>query len=174
MATAVLPSQDYLKFRSTPKVGRNAIPSPTRTVRRKRRYPAVKDNGDTSPPVVKFPSRSLVMEKVTILKRGEDLKSSPFREQRSDGGDAMKAAGRNEDEDSMLCSTDRLGPEPEMVPTQVRLTVRDSSGCGDSLYAGAAFFSSPSPSSLPLPAFFSRKNNDVATKDLRRLLRLEL
>ncbi|KAL3508015.1 hypothetical protein ACH5RR_033397 [Cinchona calisaya] len=62
----------------------------------------------------------------------------------------------------------------------------------DDLYAGSAFFSSPSPSSLPFPSFFNVNNNhrlprhhhhhlatnkvnshDSATRDLRRLLRLD-
>lgn len=67
----------------------------------------------------------------------------------------------------------------------------------DDVYAGSAFFVSPSPSSLPLPSFFNINNNnsnsnnngvnisnhstvmsneefhDSATRDLRRLLRLE-
>lgn len=55
----------------------------------------------------------------------------------------------------------------------------------DDVYAGSAFFVSPSPSSLPLPSFFntstntntnnsgSNMDNDSATRDLRRLLRLD-
>ncbi|XP_019173805.1 PREDICTED: uncharacterized protein LOC109169377 [Ipomoea nil] len=46
-------------------------------------------------------------------------------------------------------------------------------------YAGSACDSSPPPSSLPVPGFFKKKtilveNNDYATCDLRRLLRLDL
>ncbi|KAL3634610.1 hypothetical protein CASFOL_021664 [Castilleja foliolosa] len=42
------------------------------------------------------------------------------------------------------------------------------------IYAGSAFSMSPSPRSVPLPSFFSKKeSNDGATRDLRRLLRLE-
>ncbi|KAL6012067.1 hypothetical protein ACLOJK_002542 [Asimina triloba] len=183
MATAVLPpSHDCLKIRSVPKMSRNTCSNSSRTVRRKRRYPAPKDASDSTPTVVKLPSHPLVMENVTILKRGQDLKSLSLKGGRSGGrDDAARAAagnalvGRIEDEDSLLCSTGRLGPEPELVPRKARLTdVRSVSGaCRDSLYAGAAFFSSPSPSSLPFPAFFAKKNNDLATKDLRRLLRIE-
>jgi hypothetical protein len=55
-------------------------------------------------------------------------------------------------------------------------------GDSSSLYAGSAFAVSPSPESLPLPSFFnisSIKNRcddefeDSASRDLRRLLRLE-
>ncbi|GAA0150370.1 hypothetical protein LIER_09325 [Lithospermum erythrorhizon] len=45
------------------------------------------------------------------------------------------------------------------------------------IYAGSAFSVSPSPSSLPLPTFFKKQElkpfDDSATRDLRRLLRLE-
>ncbi|XP_014507129.1 uncharacterized protein LOC106766869 [Vigna radiata var. radiata] len=45
------------------------------------------------------------------------------------------------------------------------------------VYAGSAFAMSPSPNALPLPSFTTKKNSaafdDSATRDLRRLLRLE-
>ncbi|RDY04529.1 hypothetical protein CR513_11747, partial [Mucuna pruriens] len=46
------------------------------------------------------------------------------------------------------------------------------------VYAGSAFAVSPSPSALPLPSFSTKKQasatvDDSATRDLRRLLRLE-
>ncbi|KAK7387839.1 hypothetical protein VNO78_22634 [Psophocarpus tetragonolobus] len=46
------------------------------------------------------------------------------------------------------------------------------------VYAGSAFSVSPSPSALPLPSFPTKKQalpvvHDSATRDLRRLLRLE-
>ncbi|GMP53455.1 hypothetical protein CsSME_00018905 [Camellia sinensis var. sinensis] len=47
-------------------------------------------------------------------------------------------------------------------------------------YAGSAFSVSPSPRSVPLPSFFSKKqlskvaiDGDSATRDLRRLLQLD-
>lgn len=45
-------------------------------------------------------------------------------------------------------------------------------------YAGSAFSVSPSPSALPLPSFLTKKQfsatvDDSATRDLRRLLRLD-
>lgn len=44
------------------------------------------------------------------------------------------------------------------------------------VYAGSAFSVSPEPSSLPLPSFFKKQISvdDSATRDLKRLLRLEL
>ncbi|KAL2339103.1 hypothetical protein Fmac_013549 [Flemingia macrophylla] len=46
------------------------------------------------------------------------------------------------------------------------------------VYAGSAFAVSPSPSALPIPSFSTKKQaspafDDSATRDLRRLLRLE-
>lgn len=120
--------------------------------------------------VVRFPSKDLVMGQVKILKRGEELKP------RKDGqsgvvGNDRKVRFEGED-DLVLCSTDRLGPEPETVQKQIRVS---DFKVVDGVYAGSAFFVSPPPSSLPFPAFFSKNGiNDAATSCLRRLLRLDL
>nr|GMD77387.1 proline-rich nuclear receptor coactivator [Ipomoea batatas] len=61
--------------------------------------------------------------------------------------------------------------------------IRVSRSSGD-VYAGSGFSNSPSPRSLPLSSFFNNANkkqdgsdttsfDDSATRDLRRLLRLE-
>ncbi|KAJ8480569.1 hypothetical protein OPV22_024296 [Ensete ventricosum] len=85
--------------------------------------------------------RALVMEGVRILKRGEELKPG-----------ASRAADLGQEGDgSGLCSTNRLGAEPEILPRKVGLAVLESP------YAGPAFFASPSPSSLPLPSFCLKK-----------------
>ncbi|KAF5759852.1 hypothetical protein HanXRQr2_Chr16g0746351 [Helianthus annuus] len=66
-------------------------------------------------------------------------------------------------DDFALSSTERLGPDPEMVPKQMK---------GEFFFAGSAFVDSPPPSSLPLPGFFT-KNFGVKedpTTDLRRML----
>ncbi|MFS7996785.1 hypothetical protein Hanom_Chr12g01133901 [Helianthus anomalus] len=70
-------------------------------------------------------------------------------------------------DDFALSSTERLGPDPEMVPKQMK---------GEFFFAGSAFVDSPPPSSLPLPGFFN-KNFGVKedpTTDLRRILGLTL
>lgn len=93
--------------------------------------------------------KQLVNGQVKILKRGENL-------------DGLKL-GFGKD-DLVLSSTDRLGPDPDTVQKQIRVF--------NCLYAGSpSILASPPPSSLPFPAFFT-KRNDVATTDLRRLLRL--
>ncbi|PON67108.1 hypothetical protein PanWU01x14_105050 [Parasponia andersonii] len=131
--------------------------------------------------VEKAPASNLVMGKVKILKRGESLSLSTAKSHRGSGvvvaaavaGENRKpraAAAKVEDVDLVLGSTNRLGPDPEIVMKQVRV-----SKCKvvDGLYAGSgAFFSSPPASSLPLPGFLGKK--DGATSDLRRLLQLDL
>lgn len=99
------------------------------------------------------------MGQVRILKRGEEL-SKPMK--------IAEDRGLATDEDFVLSSTDRLGPDPETVQKHVRVS--------DGLYAGpASLLASPPPSSLPFPAFFAKeKKTDAATSDLRRLLRLDL
>jgi len=112
--------------------------------------------------------KNLVLGQVTILKRGESLdakiKSEP-------------APSKNNCDELIIGGTERLGPDPEMVPKQIKLSPV-SSGLPPDMYAGSAFSLSPSPSSLPLPSFFSKKQDskatdDSATRDLRRLLRLD-
>ncbi|CAM8989832.1 unnamed protein product [Rhodiola kirilowii] len=99
---------------------------------------------------------------VTILKRGESL-DSRIRSLEIKKKDAMMLR--------------RLGPEPDAMPREEMkafLTGRRD------VYAGSAFVASPSPSDLPLPSFQKKKLHlspvvvdDSATRDLRRLLRLE-
>ncbi|KAJ4959338.1 hypothetical protein NE237_026449 [Protea cynaroides] len=109
------------------------------------------------------------MGQVTILKRGEVLKAT------EDRVPCVAEEKAKINELSVLYSMGRLGPEPEMVPKQIGLTDLKSV---DGVFAGSAFLTSPPPSSLPLPGFFTKKvvpsKNDVATTDLRRLLRLDL
>ncbi|KAL6972812.1 hypothetical protein U1Q18_026986 [Sarracenia purpurea var. burkii] len=67
------------------------------------------------PLVTRFPSRNLVMGQVKILKRGEELKSTPSPASR-------KNDRRFDDEDLVVCSMDRLGPEPKTVQKQIRVS----------------------------------------------------
>ncbi|RVW55683.1 hypothetical protein CK203_001422 [Vitis vinifera] len=115
---------------------------------------------------------NVVVGPVTILRRGESLDSKLKSE-------ALK---KNGEEEMIVSGTERLGPDPEMVPKQIR--IKDlkpfafSVAAKPDMYAGSAFALSPSPSSLPLPSFSRKKQmspvvDDWATKDLRRLLRLD-
>lgn len=113
--------------------------------------------------------KTMKMEKVTILRRGESLdskiKSEPLK----------KEAGG-----LVVTGTQRLGPDPKMVPKRVGIVDLKApvvAGKSDLMYAGSAFAMSPAPSSLPLPSFSKKlvsvAVDDSATRDLRRLLRLE-
>ncbi|KAL8100290.1 hypothetical protein AgCh_032515 [Apium graveolens] len=96
---------------------------------------------------------------VRILRRGESLVSIPAVNENSGGEMAVYGTGR-------------LGPDPETVTKQVRVGLSD-------VYAGSAVTMSPSPRALPVPSFFKKGGgsekfvDDSATKDLRRLLRLD-
>ncbi|XP_059635332.1 uncharacterized protein LOC132277495 [Cornus florida] len=175
MAIAILQTQEYLthnRFGSETIISppfrsrRNPNPQTMRPIRRKRSPVGFQENrrdrsrDEDQTVVVKYPANNLVMGQVKILKRGEELKLATDR--------------RFRDEDFVLSSTDRLGPEPETVQKQIRAS---DLKVVDGLCSGSALFlDSPPPSSVPLPAFFAKKEKkiDVATSDLRRLLRLDL
>ncbi|ERN07479.1 uncharacterized protein LOC18435699 [Amborella trichopoda] len=139
-----------------------------------KRAPKKKSQFDSSNKAKDNQAKNLVMGQVTILKRGQPL--IPAKDQRSPQKPAL--LGR----DPIVSSTEFLGPDPAMVPKKIGLTdLKEalSSGfkCHD-VYAGSGFSVSPSPSALPLPSFSRKKSlfptiDDSATKDLRRLLKLE-
>ncbi|GMH08343.1 hypothetical protein Nepgr_010183 [Nepenthes gracilis] len=122
-------------------------------------------------------SKNLVMGQVTILRRGQSL-DSKVKSVKSEAVE-KKSIGH----DLFLSGTERLGPDPEMVPKQIRIMDLNpksflSPAAGFSVvYAGSAFAASPSPDSLPVPSFskkqVSKIVDDSATRDLRRLLRLD-
>ncbi|XP_062078283.1 uncharacterized protein LOC133782874 [Humulus lupulus] len=192
MGTAVLHSHDCLggrfrdesltmtasQFRSlrNPNPSRNTFQS-----RRRKRSPqsSSRDHDRTRSKdeamVEKSPAINLVMGQVTILKRGDSLSLTAGKNDRSHGAVVSvekrkpRVAKVVDDVDLGLGSTNRLGPDPEMVMKQVRV-----SNCKviDDFYAGSgAAFTSPPPSSLPLPGFLGK--NEAATCDLRRLLHLD-
>ncbi|KAL3626181.1 hypothetical protein CASFOL_029730 [Castilleja foliolosa] len=117
----------------------------------------------------------LVMGKVTLLRRGESLGSITSK---IDGqGSNPRSPNKKSVDDLAVLGTNRIGPDsPVMLPKQILLTQPSLAD----VYAGSAFILSPSPRSLPLPSFFNKKeqiNDDeednLATRDLRRMLRLE-
>uniref|UniRef100_A0A2P2P266 Uncharacterized protein MANES_15G019800 n=1 Tax=Rhizophora mucronata TaxID=61149 RepID=A0A2P2P266_RHIMU len=117
-------------------------------------------------------NRSLVMEKVTILRRGESLDSKIKSSETSAVAAAKKDQGGGGE--MVMNGTDRLGPGPEMVPKQIKIVdLRSPVARKSDVYAGSASVVSPEPSSLPLPSFSKKKFDDSATRDLRRLLRLD-
>ncbi|KAJ4952428.1 hypothetical protein NE237_029260 [Protea cynaroides] len=186
-------------FRPSKNSNPNPDPNPTstRSGRRKGTSVGSQDKEDRRSrcemTVERSPAKNLIMGQVTILKRGEVLKPPSegrvpdavaekekieVKKEKIEDVSVLCSKDRLEetkiDEVSVLC-WDRLGPEPEMVPKQSGLTDVKSVHCN---FAGSVFLTSPPPSSLPLPGFFAKKvvprENDVATTDLRRILRLDL
>lgn len=126
--------------------------------------------------VAKFPGKNLVMGQVKILKRGELLSPANNNSNSSNNrglgvvGEYRKPRAKSQEEldlDLVLGSTDRLGPDPETVQMQIKVSELK---VADGIYAGSAFVDSPPPSSLPVPGFLHP--NGTATSNLRRLLRL--
>lgn len=174
MGVAILHPQDCLKNSSSlpkmkvlksppnanPKANRSNRNLPNRSKRSPLRphnesHPTRSPSSCTVRPQVNKP----VMGQVKILKRGETL---PDTAAPAPAADVFKKADRRK---SDLGSTDRLGPNPELVPVD-RVA---------GFYAGSSMFvASPPPSSVPLPAFFTKKTVTDATSDLRRILRLDL
>lgn len=129
--------------------GSSANPRPRRKPeQRKRREPAVAAAGP--------------------LRRGGSLDSKVAGKEEKKPAVLSSAGGG----DLMVFGTGRLGPEPAAVPKQIRLVDAAEHLRRGETYAGPAFSASPSPRALPLPTFPS-KNPDAATRDLRRLLRLD-
>lgn len=118
----------------------------------------------------KISSKNLIMGQVKILRRGETLTPDPGVGYGDDSCGKRRLESKGEDVDMVLGSTDRLGPDPDLMQKQIVLT---EFKVVDGIYAGSgAFFASPPPSSVPLPSFLGK--NGTATSDLRRLLRLDL
>ncbi|CAI9097477.1 OLC1v1033910C1 [Oldenlandia corymbosa var. corymbosa] len=195
-AIAVVRPQDHLRqpngSRRSPA---NSIPNNVfsfRSNRRKRSPTRVESTGQDrfrssnsnrkspdSSPSPSPPKSNLVMGQVKILKRGEALPDSMIDGKKPVPPPAPRAtpakeikklgfAARRNDDELVLCSTGRLGPDPKTVQMQIRAS---------DFYAGPApIVASPPPSSLPLPAFFRKEKMkiDAATNDLLRLLRLDI
>ncbi|KAL8515456.1 hypothetical protein ACS0TY_014231 [Phlomoides rotata] len=114
---------------------------------------------------------------VTLLRRGESLDSLTSK---ANGGRSpyLKSPNQKIADDLAFLGTRRIGPDsPGLAPRHIRLSPPPLAD----VYAGSAFCLSPSPRSLPLPSFFNKKQDDgkisplddPATRDLRRLLRLD-
>lgn len=165
MGVAVLSPQDCLsphphhrhlispatKARRNPNPNPNA--NPNRSSRRRRNSPPPPSSASGFVPSNPLPRAKSppVKGQIRILKRGEDISL------------AMEPT-----EPEVLS---RPEPEPQPAPTPAQIP--------DGFYAGSAFVTSPPPSSLPLPAFFTKRNcglgeahNQEIASQLRRVLKL--
>lgn len=90
--------------------------------------------------------------------------------------EAASVLRRSSSDDSRMAKAS--GSVMETVTVLRRGQSLDSFSMKSDVYAGSAFAVSPSPSALPLPSFPTKQQptaafDDSATRDLRRLLRLE-
>ncbi|KAL4319641.1 hypothetical protein GQ457_18G003040 [Hibiscus cannabinus] len=174
MGVAVLNPADCLKLpnpsRHPRNLRHNPNPNPNRMQSNRR-----KRSPNTSPPSrptvghLKAPSKNLVMGQVKILKRGEDLKES-----KPDNPRKLENGIGNESADPDLRSTNSTA---QVQPNESK--TGSDKALPPSFYAGSAYITSPPPSSVPVPAFCTKKivaalEDDIATSALRKILRLEL
>ncbi|KAK6913837.1 hypothetical protein RJ641_021158 [Dillenia turbinata] len=180
-SAAIYPRQ-RCSYQSTKLVRKTVFRQPEQNRNQRKRFNQNETTTKRSSSVdLKSSARNLVMGNVTILRRGESLDSMIFK------NELVKKAPVIADDEVIAFGTERLGPDrPEMIPKQIRMRDSNLKGLFSSesvisdVYAGSAAFSlSPSPSSLPLPSFSKKKQqaslivDDSATRDLRRLLRLD-
>lgn len=166
MGTEVLRPQDCIRdspaiFNHRKNYYGNGVPKvnrkPVRSVKPENRRKSPEPKKSATDDDLRSRNPKIVLGQVTILRRGESLDTK------------VKSSDTKQ---VTVYGTGRLGPDPKMVPKQVRFGLPDT-------YAGSAFFTSPAPSSLPLPSFFKKDcgvkavDDSEATKDLRRLLRLD-
>ncbi|KAL7105073.1 hypothetical protein ACP275_07G022800 [Erythranthe tilingii] len=117
-----------------------------------------------------------VMGQITLLRRGESMDSLTPPKTKAGSYESKSSPKTKPVDDLAILGIGRIGPEsPEMLPKQIR---RSPPPPPPNMYAGSVCDTSPSPQSLPLPSFFSKKlqidcSNDPATRDLRRMLRLD-
>lgn len=155
--------QPPMRSRKNPKNLVASSPNPSSTpakVRRRKRSPANSRNSTKASS--DDDSKSLIMEKVKILKRGQVLADVT-----TSLDDSLVIKKEENSEIAAKTVTKDL-----VVPTSKTASKQMD------IYAGTGFIFSPPPSSLPLPAFCKKKSLDSKSNnfsgDFRRLLRLDL
>ncbi|XP_010437964.1 PREDICTED: uncharacterized protein LOC104721631 [Camelina sativa] len=194
MGVAVLNPQDCLKdpfshmryHPRNPSACPNRQKKPVSNNRTRRSPPRNQSTRSPSPPVApplpppraafvpkgtvkKSPKNTVAVGQVRILKRGEEIPSKAT--------DLVVVKTDLVVDKSDLGSTRRVGPDPGLIPSQIRLSGRKSKSVP--FYAGPVTMTSPPPSDVPLPAFFTKKSVSLfqaadATNDLIRMLRLDI
>ncbi|KAL8121678.1 uncharacterized protein LOC141659197 [Apium graveolens] len=199
MGTEVLRPQDCIRespaiFNHRKSYYGNGVPKvnrkPARSVKPENRRKSPEPKKSATDDDLRSRNPKIVLGQVTLLRRGESLdtkvKSSDTKQikevmvKSSDAKQISKEIAvklsdtKQISKEITVYGTGRLGPDPKIIPKQVRFGLPDT-------YAGSAFFTSPAPSSLPLPSFFKKDcgggvktvDDSAATRDLRRLLRLD-
>ncbi|KAL2489533.1 uncharacterized protein Fot_42825 [Forsythia ovata] len=95
----------------------------------------------------------MILQKVKILKRGEALTDVILKKEENSKIVAAVAAKNL----VVPTSAGLLGPLPKMLSKQMKTY---------EFYAGSSYFTSPSPSSLPLPSFCQKKSLDINSNDV--------
>ncbi|CAL1374976.1 unnamed protein product [Linum trigynum] len=195
MATAVLSPQDCLRdpfstrggLLTTPprnKIRRNPNPSPATAPsstkhgrgqsnsRRKRSPNSSPPPRPTADSSSLSPAKVLSMGQVKILKRGEPIQ---MKKKDDDSTAAVKVQQKVEIKLDLAVSPP-VTPKKPIVRVAAPPPLVNRSVAG--FYAGSGFFTSPPPSSLPVPVFLKKSAavgvDSEATNDLRRLLNLAL
>ncbi|KAL2531148.1 Uncharacterized protein Adt_04499 [Abeliophyllum distichum] len=126
---------------------------PSKVSRQKRRSVNSRNSSNSSS---KNDSKNMILGKVKILKRGEALtdgtKSLVLKKE--ENSEIVAAAAKDL---VVPTSAGLLGPLPKMLSKQMETY---------DFYSGSAYFTSPSPNSLPLPSFCKKKSLDVNNNDV--------
>ncbi|KAK4785411.1 hypothetical protein SAY86_002100 [Trapa natans] len=165
MVVAVLNPQDTLM--SLPKI--DLVRTNPGRIRQGRRRRSPSKSQNSSPNT--RPSKALVMGEVKLLRRGVDLKATVSRPA------ATYPEGISGPASVPVSQTRRATAIIRASSPKVKEINGEHISQLVDFYAGGGFVTSPPPSSLPMPAFCSKKNDlprskDV-TNDLMKLLRLD-
>nr|AFK38396.1 unknown [Lotus japonicus] len=169
MATQVLQPQDCLteRFRASPATS-------SRRGNNCRSYYYNNNNHAAAARSSSSSSSSYYRKQVTRPDQKKRVHVSSGQLEQSNCGTVSK---RSSSDDSKVGRSNGLGSEKVTILRRGK-SLDSAPVKSDIMYAGSACAMSPAPSALPLPSFSTRKQSpaafdDSATRDLRRLLRLE-
>ncbi|XP_031252061.1 uncharacterized protein LOC116109960 [Pistacia vera] len=182
MGTEILRPQDCL-------IERIRVP-PAGLYSRRRNYgyfnPNYSSNSNTRPnwkPAVRHEKpdqrRQRAQSEPSMSKRSTSVSDDSKMMIKRSNSDDRKTVRSSENKNDLLAEKVMILRRGESLDSKIKkegtVAPRRMTGKCD-VYAGSAFAVSPEPSSLPLPSFFKKQISvdDSATRDIKRLLRLEL